>query len=546
MYTISSIARMPIVMPVRARSSIMRGYTTHFQETKKMSSQILKALGLNAIESGTYLGNGEWAKTDDAGTLEVVNPSDHSILGRVHASSTSDYETLVVRAQAAYAIWRTTPAPRRGEAIRLCGDALRKHKDALGSLVALEMGKIKPEGDGEVQEMIDIADFAVGQSRMLYGNSMHSERPGHRMSEQWHPLGLIGIISAFNFPVAVWAWNAFIAAVCGDISIWKPSPKTPLSAIASLKICNEALKAGGFPDIFFLFNDAGVELAQTFVDDHRIPLISFTGSTAVGRTVGERVARRMGRSLLELGGNNAIIVDETADLKLAIPAIVFGAVGTAGQRCTSTRRVLIHKSIYADVLGKLVSAYQQVEKKIGDPTLATTLMGPLNSQASVSGFLGAVDKATKSGGKVETGGKALGDRKGNFVLPTIISGLKNSDAVVQTETFAPILYAMPFDTLDQAIEMQNAVPQGLSSSIFTANLKAAEAYLSSAGSDCGIANVNIGTSGAEIGGAFGGEKETGGGRESGSDAWKVYMRRQTNTINYSDSLPLAQGIKFEF
>jgi len=511
-----------------------------------MTSPILKALGLNATESGTYLGNGEWSKTDDAGTLEVINPSDHSVIGRVHASSASDYEKIIARAQAAFAIWRTTPAPRRGEAVRLCGEALRKHKDALGTLVALEMGKIKPEGDGEVQEMIDIADFAVGQSRMLYGNSMHSERPGHRMSEQWHPLGLVGVISAFNFPVAVWAWNAFIAAVCGDISIWKPSPKTPLSAIASMKICNEALKAGGFPDIFFLFNDAGVEIAQAFVDDHRIPLISFTGSTAVGRTVGERVARRMGRSLLELGGNNAIIVDESADLKLAIPAIVFGAVGTAGQRCTTTRRVLIHKSIYADVLGKLVGAYQQVEKKIGDPTLANTLMGPLNSKASVDGFLGAIDKAIKAGGKIETGGKALADRAGNFVLPTIVSGLKNTDQVVQTETFAPILYAMQFDSLAQAIEMQNAVPQGLSSSIFTQNLKAAEAYLSSAGSDCGIANVNIGTSGAEIGGAFGGEKETGGGRESGSDAWKVYMRRQTNTINYSDSLPLAQGIKFEF
>ena len=511
-----------------------------------MSSPIFKALGLKPIESGTYLGNGEWSRTSDAGTLEVINPSNHEVIGRVHAASTSDYETIVARAQAAFAIWRTTPAPRRGEAIRLCADALRTHKDALGSLVALEMGKIKPEGDGEVQEMIDIADFAVGQSRMLYGNAMHSERPGHRMAEQWHPLGLVGIISAFNFPVAVWAWNAFIAAVCGDISIWKPSPKTPLSAVASLKVCNEALKASGFPDIFFLFNDAGTELAQTFVDDKRIPLISFTGSTQVGRRVGERVAQRLGRSLLELGGNNAIIVDESADLKLAIPAIVFGAVGTAGQRCTTTRRVFIHKAIYADVLGKLVAAYQQVEKKIGDPTLATTLMGPLNSTAAVDGYLGAIEKAKASGGKIETGGKALNDRPGNFVLPTIVSGVANSDAVVQTETFAPILYAIPFDTLDDAIKLQNAVPQGLSSAIFTQNLKAAEAYLSSVGSDCGIANVNIGTSGAEIGGAFGGEKETGGGRESGSDAWKVYMRRQTNTINYSDALPLAQGIKFEF
>jgi len=419
------------------------------------------------------------------------------------------------------------------------------HTDALGSLVALEMGKIKPEGDGEVQEMIDIADFAVGQSRMLYGLSMHSERPGHRMYEQWHPIGLVGIISAFNFPVAVWAWNAFVAAVCGDISIWKPSPKVPLSAIATMKICNDALKEGGFPDIFFLFNDGGTELAQTFVDDHRIPLISFTGSTKVGRMVGERVARRMGRSLLELGGNNAIIVDQSADLKLAIPAIVFGAVGTAGQRCTTTRRLFVHESIFDDVLGKLHKAYQQVESKIGDPTQSTTLMGPLNSKAAVDQYTAAVDKAKASGGKIVTGGKALSDRAGNFVLPTIVTGLKNSDDVVQTETFAPILYVMPFKSIEDAIDQQNGVPQGLSSAIFTQNLKAAEQYLSSAGSDCGIANVNIGTSGAEIGGAFGGEKETGGGRESGSDAWKAYMRRQTNTINYSDALPLAQGIKFD-
>jgi aldehyde dehydrogenase (NAD+) len=510
-----------------------------------MSAAILKALGLAGTESGSYLGNGEWSKTADAGTIEVANPSTHEVIGRVHASSAADYENIVKRAQEVFKTWRTTPAPKRGEAIRLCGEALRQHKDALGSLVALEMGKIKPEGDGEVQEMIDIADFAVGQSRMLYGNSMHSERPGHRMSEQWHPLGLVGIISAFNFPVAVWAWNAFIAAVCGDISIWKPSPKTPLSAIASMRICNAALKAAGFPDLFFLFNDAGAELAQKFVDDHRVALISFTGSTAVGRSVGERVAKRMGRSLLELGGNNAIVVDESADLKLAIPAIVFGAVGTAGQRCTTTRRLIVHEKIYADVLGKLRAAYAQVEKKIGDPTQPTTLMGPLNSPDAVQRYLGAVDKAKAAGGTIVTGGKKI-DGPGNFVLPTIVTGVKNSDDVVQTETFAPILYVMPFKTMEEAVAMQNGVPQGLSSAIFTQNLKAAEQYLSSGGSDCGIANVNIGTSGAEIGGAFGGEKETGGGRESGSDAWKAYMRRQTNTVNYSDSLPLAQGIKFEF
>ena len=365
------------------------------------------------------------------------------------------------------------------------------------------------------------------------------------MYEQWHPLGLIGIISAFNFPVAVWAWNAFIAAVCGNISIWKPSPKTPLSAIAAIGICNKALKAGGFPDIFFLFNDAGVELSKKFVDDPRIALVSFTGSTAVGREVGARVAQRMGRSLLELGGNNAIIVDQSADLKLAIPAIVFGAVGTAGQRCTTTRRLFVHQAIHDDVLAKLRSAYAQVEKKVGDPTQASTLMGPLIDPSAVQRFKDAVGKAKAAGGKIEAGGAAI-EGKGNFVQPTIISGVRNDSDVVRTETFAPILYVMKFDTLDQAIAMQNEVPQGLSSAIFTTNVKSSERFLSAEGSDCGIANVNIGTSGAEIGGAFGGEKETGGGRESGSDAWRAYMRRQTNTINWSDALPLAQGIKFDF
>ena len=508
-----------------------------------MTHPVLAALGLGDNESGTYLGNGEWSKTSDAGVLEPVNPTTGEVLGRVQASSKADYDTIVERAQAAFKVWRTTPAPRRGEAIRLCADALRAHKDALGSLVALEMGKSKPEGDGEVQEMIDIGEFAVGLSRQLYGLTMHSERPGHRMYEQWHPIGLVGIISAFNFPVAVWAWNSFVAAVCGDISIWKPSPKTPLSAIASMKICNEALRKGGFPDIFFLFNDAGSELAQAFVDDRRVPLISFTGSTKVGRMVGERVAQRMGRSLLELGGNNAIIVDETADLKLAIPAIAFGAVGTAGQRCTTTRRLIVHESVYDDVLAKLVAAYKQVEGKIGDPTDPKNLMGPLNSKDGVDAYLDAIAKAKAAGGKVETGGAAI-DRPGNFVLPAIVTGLKNTDEIVQHETFAPILYVMKYKDLADAIDMQNAVPQGLSSSIFTTNLKRAEAFLSAAGSDCGIANVNIGTSGAEIGGAFGGEKETGGGRESGSDSWKTYMRRQTATINYSKALPLAQGIVF--
>ena len=509
-----------------------------------MSVDLLKALGLGPTNSGTYLGRDEWSSTTGAGELQSVSPTTDEIIATVEATSDADYERIVARAQAAFKVWRTTPAPRRGEAVRLCGDALRRHKDELGSLVALEMGKSKPEGDGEVQEMIDIADFAVGQSRMLYGYTMHSERPGHRMYEQYQPLGLVGIISAFNFPVAVWAWNAFLAAICGDICIWKPSNKTPLTAIASMKICNEALKAGGFPDIFFLINDAGTDLAEKFVDDKRIPLISFTGSTAVGRRVGERVAHRMGRSLLELGGNNAIILDQTAELKLAIPGIVFGAVGTAGQRCTSTRRLIVHSSIYDNVLATLIKAYKQVEGKIGDPMDPANLMGPLNSRHAVEQFLASIAKAKASGGTLETGGTAI-DRAGHFVLPAIVTGLKNTDEVVQHETFAPILYVMKYETLDEAIDMQNAVPQGLSSSIFTQNLKAAEQFLSAAGSDCGIANVNIGTSGAEIGGAFGGEKETGGGRESGSDAWKAYMRRQTNTINYSDALPLAQGIKFD-
>ena len=392
-----------------------------------MSADILKALGLTKINSGTYVGQGEWSKTTDAGLIQSINPATNEVIAEVHASNKADYDLIMKRAQAAFEVWRTTPAPLRGEAVRLCGEALRKHKDALGSLVSLEMGKIKPEGDGEVQEMIDIADFAVGQSRMLYGYTMHSERPGHRMYDQWHPLGLVGIISAFNFPVAVWAWNSFLAAICGDICIWKPSPKVPLTAIATMKICNEALKDAGYPDLFFLFNDAGTDLAKAFVDDRRIALISFTGSTKVGRSVGEQVAKRMGRSLLELGGNNAMIVDDTADLKLALPAIVFGAVGTAGQRCTTTRRLFVHESIHDEVVASVVKAYKQVEGKIGDPTDAKTLMGPLNSPDAVKQFLGAVEKAKAAGGTVATGGAAM-DGQGNFVLPTVITGLKNSEA----------------------------------------------------------------------------------------------------------------------
>lgn len=509
-----------------------------------MLHPLLAALGLAEHNPGSTLGNGVWADSRTEPPLEVFNPATGQKLATVSSASEQDQEQLVRAATQAFVAWRELPAPRRGEAIRLCGEALRRHKDALGSLVSLEMGKVKAEGDGEVQEMIDIADFAVGQSRMLYGLTMHSERPGHRMYEQWHPLGVVGVISAFNFPVAVWAWNAFIAAVCGDVSIWKPSPKTPLTAIAATRICNAALNAGGFPEVFFLLNAAGTARAEQLVDDPRVALVSFTGSSAVGRQVAVRVAQRLGRSLLELGGNNAIIVDATADLKLAIPAIVFGAVGTAGQRCTTTRRLIVHESILEDVVEKLAAAYAQVRTRIGDPLEAGTLMGPLIDASAVKRFESTVAKARAAGARVVSGGKAL-ERPGHFVEPTLITGVSPTDAWVQEETFAPILYVMPYRTLDEAIALQNGVPQGLSSSVFTRDFQTAERFLSAAGSDCGIANVNIGTSGAEIGGAFGGEKDTGGGRESGSDAWKAYMRRQTNTLNYSNALPLAQGIRFD-
>ena len=420
-------------------------------------------------------------------------------------------------------------------------DELRASKDALGSLVTMEMGKIKPEGDGEVQEMIDIADFAVGQSRMLYGNTMHSERPQHRMYEQWHPLGVVGIISAFNFPVAVWSWNAFLAAICGDVCIWKPSPKTPLSAIAVQRLVNRVLERHGYPGIFQLFISAGNELAEKFVDDKRVDLVSFTGSTAVGRKVGERVAARLGRSLLELGGNNAIIVDEFANLDLAVTSIVFGAVGTAGQRCTSTRRVFVHESKSQELERRLLSAYSQV--RIGNPMEKGTLMGPLIDRSAVERYQSAIDAVKRAGGTVLCGNKVL-EGPGNFVEPTIVRA-KSDWPIVKTETFGPILYLIGFRDLDEAIAMHNAVDHGLSSSIFTDNMRHAERFLAASGSDCGIANVNIGTSGAEIGGAFGGEKDTGGGRESGSDSWKAYMRRQTNTINWGRDLPLAQGIDFK-
>jgi aldehyde dehydrogenase (NAD+) len=508
-----------------------------------MTHPILKSLGLSDKQSGSYLGNGEWASVDH-GLFPSYIPANGEVLGHVSSATQGDYETIIKRAQAAFVAWRAIPAPKRGEAVRLCGEALRKHKDALGSLVSLEMGKIKAEGDGEVQEMIDIADFAVGQARMLYGLTMHSERPGHRMYEQWHPLGLVGIISAFNFPVAVWAWNSFLAAICGNISIWKPSPKTPYCAIACQKICNEALKDAGFPEIFFMFNDGSNALAQPFVDDKRVALMSFTGSSEIGRKVGQSVAARMGKSLLELGGNNCIIVTENADLTIAVPAIVFGAVGTTGQRCTTTRRLLVHEKMIDELCASLVKAYAQVEKRVGDPVDSATLLGPLVDEASAKRFDTAVAAAKAQGGTLLCGGARIA-RAGAYVQPTIFRMPAQSE-IVKHETFAPILYVMSFKTLDEAIALQNDVPQGLSSSIFTLNMREAEQFLSAAGSDCGIANVNIGTSGAEIGGAFGGEKDTGGGRESGSTSWQAYMRRQTNTINYSTALPLAQGIKFDF
>ncbi len=505
-----------------------------------MSHDVLKKLGIEPTNAGTWFGA---EALDDAGgaTIASLNPATGETLASVGTTSAADYDKLIGRAGEAAAAWRSVPAPVRGEAVRRVGAALRDNKDALGSLVTLEMGKIKAEGDGEVQEMIDIADLAVGQSRMLYGNTMHSERPRHRMYEQWHPLGVVGIISAFNFPVAVWSWNALIAAVCGNVSIWKPSPKTPLTALAVQKICNDALAGLDQPPVFGLFNDAGHAVAERFVDDERVALISFTGSTPVGRAVGERVARRLGRSLLELGGNNALIVDEFANMKLAVPAIVFGAVGTAGQRCTTTRRVFVHRSRFDELRDALVNAYAQV--RIGDPLDSGTLMGPLIDERSVEAFLAAVASVRERGGEVLTGGGRR-DGPGHFVEPAIAVADAGWD-IVQRETFGPILYLLPYDTLDEAIARQNAVRHGLSSAIFTDKLQHAERFLAATGSDCGIANVNIGTSGAEIGGAFGGEKETGGGREAGSDSWKAYMRRQTNTINWSPELPLAQGIRFD-
>lgn len=501
---------------------------------------LLKRLNISELNPGAFSGQG-WHSEIGSGRLVSYNPANGERLAEVATCSMQDYQHIMERARKAALAWRDVPAPKRGEIIRQMGEALREHKDILGSLVSLEMGKSKQEGDGEVQEMIDIADFAVGQSRMLYGNTMHSERPNHRMYEQWHPYGIVGVISAFNFPVAVWSWNAFIAAICGNVTLWKPSAKTPLCAIAVQHICSKVLQANNCPEIFSLIIPNSHDVADAMVNDARIPLISFTGSTAVGKQVAAKVAARLGNTILELGGNNAIILDESADLNLAIPAIVFGAVGTAGQRCTSTRRLFVHESMYAEVTKRLQHAYEQIT--IGDPLDSKNLMGPLIDEQAVKQFKQAILRVKEAGGQVVFGGEAL-SKPGHFVQPTLVTEIKNEWGIVQEETFAPILYVMTYRSLDEAIALQNGVPQGLSSALFTQNLRNAERYLSAVGSDCGIANINIGTSGAEIGGAFGGEKETGGGRESGSDSWKAYMRRQTNTINWGDALPLAQGIRF--
>src|SRR6202522_4422582 len=504
-------------------------------------SKPLESLGLRDLNAGVWSGSHGWS-TDSSGPLiESTNPATGQRLAQVRGATLADYEHVMNSALAAAAAWPRVPAPKRGEAVRQVGEEVRKYKDALGSLVSMENGKIKAEGDGEVQEMIDIADFAVGQSRMLYGLTMQSERSQHRMYEQWHPLGVVGVISAFNFPVAVWSWNAFLAAIAGNATVWKPSPKTALCSLAVQHICNRVMERLSLPPIFQIFIDAGTELASRFVDDRRVALVSFTGSTHVGRQVGVRVAERLGKSLLELGGNNAIIVDDTANLDLAVPGIVFGAVGTAGQRCTTTRRVLVHRSRAAELERRLVAAYAQV--RIGDPLESNTLMGPLIDAGAIARYSAAISAAQAQGGQLLCGGKVL-ERPGNFVEPAIIRAHAGMD-VVRTETFAPIFYLIAYDTLDEAVSMQNSVPYGLSSAVFTDRLQVAERFLSADGSDCGIANVNLGTSGAEIGGAFGGEKDTGGGREAGSDSWKAYMRRQTTTVNWSAQLPLAQGIRFD-
>lgn len=505
--------------------------------------EFIKSLLLKSSNSGTSTGK-EWSKNKNPFNTSL-SPVDGKEIGKIQTTDFATYDEVINKAQKAFAEWRTWPAPKRGEVVRQIGDELRKNKSALGKLVSYEMGKSLQEGLGEVQEMIDICDFAVGLSRQLHGLTMHSERPGHRMYEQYHPLGIVGIISAFNFPVAVWSWNSMIAWVCGDVSVWKPSEKTPLCGVACQKIVEAVFKKNQVPEGVSCLISGGKEVGEWMSRDKRIPLISATGSTRMGKIVAATVAERLGRSLLELGGNNAIIITKEADLNIALTAAVFGAVGTAGQRCTTTRRLIIHEKIYNSFKEKLVHAYKQI--RIGNPLAEKNHVGPLIDKDAVSNYQHAIDACKKEGGKFLVEGgvlKGKGYESGCYVKPCIAEA-SNDMAIVQHETFAPILYIMKYKNLADAIAMQNGVPQGLSSAVITTNLLEAEKFLSTSGSDCGIANVNIGTSGAEIGGAFGGEKETGGGRESGSDAWKVYMRRQTNTINYTDKLPLAQGIKFD-
>lgn len=502
---------------------------------------LLRRLGIEDENPGACTGPDGWIKDPAGEVLASNNPSTGEPIALVRQSTSQTYEKVVFAAEKAFLSWREMPAPERGEVVRDFGEKLRAQKDDLGDLVSLEMGKIRAEGRGEVQEMIDISDFAVGLSRQLYGLSMQSERPRHRMYEQWHPLGIVGVITSFNFPVAVWSWNAIIAAVCGDAILWKPSSKTPLTAIAVQNIANEVMEEHGLEGIFNLVVGTGHEVGELLVKDRRISLISFTGSTEVGRHVSEFVAKRLGRSILELGGNNAVIVANDADLDQAARAILFGAVGTAGQRCTSTRRVIVHRSISRGLEDRLINACKQVT--IGDPLDDGILMGPLVDNGAVKKMLKALDLAKSDGGRVIFGGKTIPEKGSNFIEPAVVKMPSQTD-VVKEETFAPILYLIEYNSFEEAIAIHNSVPQGLSSSIFTDSLRTAEGFLSAGGSDCGLANVNIGTSGAEIGGAFGGEKETGGGREAGSDAWKAYMRRQTVTVNWSSELPLAQGIVF--
>ena len=505
--------------------------------------EFLKALGVQGENRGTSTGS-DWLDTKGE-KITSFSPVDGKQIGSVVATTRESYEEVVTRALQAFQEWRSWPAPRRGEVVRQIGEALRAKKQELGQLVSYEMGKSLQEGLGEVQEMIDICDFAVGLSRQLHGLTMHSERPGHRMYEQWHPMGIVGIISAFNFPVAVWSWNAMLAWVCGDVCIWKPSEKVPLCSIACQNIVNEVFQKNNVPEGVSCIVNGGRELGEWLSHDTRIPLISATGSTRMGKAVGAAVGARLGKSILELGGNNAIIISKDADLDMSLIGAVFGAVGTAGQRCTTTRRLIIHESVYDTFRDKLVNAYKQL--RIGNPLDQHNHVGPLIDRDAVKQYLASIEKCKAEGGNFIVEGGVLegsGYESGCYVKPCIAEAA-NHFSIVQHETFAPILYIMKYTTIEEAIGYQNGVPQGLSSAIMTLNLREAEKFLSQSGSDCGIANVNIGTSGAEIGGAFGGEKETGGGRESGSDAWKPYMRRQTNTINYSNSLPLAQGIKFD-